>query len=84
MKKLMIALTTAGLFSGAGLAVACDYAQEDASMDATPMASMGTPPVAATKSDSTADTSKKVAAKTSKKTSTKTTAIKPVALVQQN
>jgi len=83
MKKLMIALTTAGLFSGAGFAAACDYAQ-DASMDATPMASVGTPAPTVAKSDAAVESSKKAAAKTSKKTATKASAIKPVALVQQN
>ena len=47
MKKLMIALATAGLFSGAGTVLACDQYQQDASTDATPMMSKGAPVVVA-------------------------------------
>ena len=36
MKKLLIGLAAAGLFSGAGIALACDY-QNDASVNVTPM-----------------------------------------------
>ena len=36
MKKLLIALATVGLFSGAGIVLACDLRDQDASTDATP------------------------------------------------
>lgn len=74
MEKLLIALATAGLFSGAGIALACDQYQQDASSDSTQMMSVGTPTVAvcddckvkpdqATNKKSTAKTTKKSAVK---------------------
>ena len=83
MKKLLIALATVGLFSGAGTTLACDYNQQDASTEAAPMMSVGSPAVIANaKPDSTAVTSKKAMAKTTKKTAVK---LEPVALaVQRN
>jgi hypothetical protein len=89
MKKLLIALATASLFGGAGIALACDEYQQDASTDATPMMSVGAPAVIAcegancnTKADPTAVTSKKATAKTTKKTAVKPD---PMALaVQRN
>ena len=85
MKKLLIGMATAGLFSGAGIALACDEHQQDASTDATPMMSVGTPAVIAcddckVKPDPTV--SKKTTAKTTKKTAVKP---EPMALaVQRN
>jgi hypothetical protein len=83
MKRLLIALATVGLFSGAGIALACDYHQHDAATGATPMMSMGSPTVIANaKADPTAVTSKKATAKATKKTVVKT---EPIALaVQRN
>jgi hypothetical protein len=83
MKKRLIPLAIVGLFSGAGIVLACDYNQQDASTDATPMMSVGTPTVIATaKPDSTAVAGKKATAKTTKKTPVK---VEPVTLaVQRN
>jgi hypothetical protein len=83
MNKLLIALATVGLFSGAGIALACDEYQQDASTEATPMMSVGSPTVIANaKPDPTAVTSKKAMAKTTKKTAVKS---EPMALaVQRN
>jgi hypothetical protein len=83
MKKLFIALATACLFSGAGIALACDQYQQDASTEAAPMMSVGSPAVIANaKPDSTAVTSKKATAKTPKKTAVKS---EPMTLaVQRN
>jgi hypothetical protein len=83
MKKLLIALATVGLFSGAGFALACDQYQQDASTEATLLMSVGPPTVIATaKPDTTAVTSKKATAKTTKKTAMKS---EPMALaVQRN
>ena len=83
MKRLLIALATVGLFSGAGVALACDEYQQDASTEATPMMSVGSPAVIANaKPDPTAVTSKKATAKTTKKTAVKS---EPMALaVQRN
>ena len=83
--KLLIALATLGLSSGARIVLACDYHdhQQDASTEATPMMSVGTPTVIAdAKPDATAVTSKKATAKTTKKTAVKS---EPMALaVQRN
>jgi hypothetical protein len=82
MKKMLIALATVGLFSGAGIALACDEYQQDASNETTPMMSVGSPTMIAAKSDATAVTSKKATAKTTKKTAVTT---EPMALaVQRN
>jgi hypothetical protein len=89
MKKPMIALATAGLFSGAGIALACDDYQQDASTNATSMMSVGSPAVIAcegancnAKPDPTAVTSKKATARTTKKAAMKP---EPTALaVQRN
>ena len=76
MKKLVIALATAGLFSGAGIVLACDYHQHDAATDANQMMSVGTPTVIAnTKPEATAVTSKKATAKTTKKAAAKPDAV---------
>ena len=83
MKKLMIALATAGLFSGAGIVLACDYHQHDAANDATQLMSVGTPTVIANaKPDTTTATNKKAAAKTTKKTAAKPESV--VVAVQRN
>jgi hypothetical protein len=83
MKKLLIALATVGLFSGAGIVLACDYHdhQQDASTEAMPMASVGSPAaIASAKPDPTAVTSKKATTKTTKKTVVKS---EPMALAAQ-
>ena len=74
MERLIIALATAGLLSGAGIALACDQYQQDASSDSTQMMSVGTPAVVAcndckVKPDQA--TSKKSTAKTTKKSAVK-------------
>ena len=74
MNKLLIALVTAGLFGGAGIVLACDENQQDASTDASQMMSAGTPAVIAcddckVKPDSVV--TKKATAKTTKKTAAK-------------
>ena len=75
-KQRLIPLAIAGLFSGAGMVLACDYNQQDASTDATQMMSVGTPTVTATaKPDSTAVAGKKAIAKTTKKTLSKSEAV---------
>jgi hypothetical protein len=88
LKKLLIVLATVGLFSGAGIALACDEHQQDASTEVTPMMSVGSPAVIAcdtncnTKPDPIAVTSKKATAKATKKTAVKA---EPMALaVQRN
>ena len=81
MKKLLIALAIVGLFSGAGIVLACDLHDQDASTDAMPIMSVGSPTVIANaKSDPTAVTSKKATPKTTKKTAVKSD---PMALAAQ-
>jgi hypothetical protein len=53
MKRLLIGLAVASLFSGAGIAVSCDLGQNDASNDGAPMASKAVPVVTASKQATT-------------------------------
>lgn len=86
MKKLLIALATAGVCGGAGIVLACDEYQQDASADASQMMSVGSPAMTACKDDCNAKPdptvvkSKKATAKTTKKTAVKP---EPMALAAQ-
>jgi len=86
MKKLLIALATAGLCGGAGIVLACDEYQKDASTDASQTMSVGSAAMTACKDDCNAKPepaavkSKKATAKTAKKTAVKP---EPMALAAQ-
>jgi hypothetical protein len=73
MKKLLIGLAVAGLFSGAGIVMACDL-DKNASTDAAPNVSKAAPTVIACDGGSCPAPNKQV----TKKTAAKATAKPPV------